>query len=54
MAREKPKSVDQHIQELTEDRAIFCLRALMITGKVSEYTMMKVIELAESIQHDRA
>lgn len=47
MTREK--SLDEELQELHEKEAIFLLRALVLTGKISASQMMTGIELARSV-----
>ena len=43
------KSFDEELQELREKEAIFILRSLVLTGKVSIDQMRKAISYAQSV-----
>jgi hypothetical protein len=44
--------LDQRIGSLSDGKAKFCLRALMLAGHVSEHTMKAAIELAGTVRDD--
>lgn len=45
-------SLNSALLALTEKRAVFCLRALMLAGHVSPFTMKATLALAETLKFD--
>lgn len=46
------KTIMELIDTLPEKRAIFCLKALVVTGHVTEQTMTATISLAETLRYE--
>lgn len=50
--KSKREQLDDDIDMLCDKADIFCLRALMLAGHVSETAMRAVVDLSNTVRHD--
>lgn len=50
--KSKREVLDNELDMLRDKAAIFCLKALMLAGHVSETAMRAVIDLSNTVRHD--
>ena len=44
--------LEKRIDELTADRAVFCLKALLLTGHVSEHLMGRTLDICDAVRFE--
>lgn len=51
-AKDREQEIHDKTDQLSEKEAIFCLRILLIAGKISLSTMAKTLELSDTVAHN--
>lgn len=50
--KSKREILDDDLNMLRDNAAIFCLKALMLAGHISETAMRAVVDLSNTVHHD--